>query len=136
VDRQEAHRERERAQQIITAGLRKIANSSPLFEAAHGRGAHQRLALRRRWFPYSKRSQLGQLIEATISQLLLRDSAVLAVQLRFFPAIFATEAEVAAAMDRMAAAARHYTPLTVYWQAVTNVVIFTLKQYLRKFRKE
>ncbi|RJL35928.1 aminotransferase class III-fold pyridoxal phosphate-dependent enzyme [Bailinhaonella thermotolerans] len=134
VSTEERHTRRIRAQQELITGLRELAASSRLFQAAAGSGGHVRLVLDRRWFPYHKRSQVGQLMEAAISALLLRDCGVLVMQLRFFHRIFADEAEVREVVARLKAGTRRYTPLTVYRHAIAQVVSFALAKTVRDLR--
>jgi acetylornithine/succinyldiaminopimelate/putrescine aminotransferase len=134
VSTEEQHTRRIRAQQALLMGLRELAAESRLFQAAAGRGGHVRLVLNKRWFPYHKRSQLGQLLEAAISALILRDCGVLVMQLRFFHRIFADEAEVREVIDRLKVGTRNYTPLTVYRHAFAQVVSFAVAKTVRDLR--
>lgn len=134
VSTEEQHAQRIRSQQALLTGLSELAAGSRLFQAAAGRGGHVRLVLNKRWFPYHKRSQLGQLLEAAISALILRDCGILVMQLRFFHRIFADEAEVREVITRLKAGTRRYTPFTVYRHAIGQVVSFAVVQTLRDLR--
>lgn len=134
VHTEEEHARRIRAQQALLTGLEELAAGSRLFQRAAGRGGHVRLVLNKRWFPYHKRSQLGQLLEAALSALLLRDCGVLVMQLRFFHRIFADESEVREVISRLKTGTRDYTPLTVYRHAGRQVLSFALAKTVRDLR--
>jgi acetylornithine/succinyldiaminopimelate/putrescine aminotransferase len=130
----EAQARRGVAQTILREGLAKVAAESKLFEASAGRGGHVRLVPKRRWFPFHSRSQLGQLLEATLANLILRDCGVLVAQQRFFPPIFSEPDMMRRVVRRLETGTRRYTPLTVYVHAVRQVARFAIAETLRKRR--
>jgi acetylornithine/succinyldiaminopimelate/putrescine aminotransferase len=114
VNNPEALESRERAERLLTHGLARVAAQSPLFEGVAGTGIHVRLVPKRRWFPFHARSQVGQLLEASMVDLILSRCNVMVAQQRFFHALFAEEADVAEIITRLEAGTRKLTPLTVY----------------------
>ncbi|MFF5212805.1 aminotransferase class III-fold pyridoxal phosphate-dependent enzyme [Streptosporangium sp. NPDC000396] len=135
VEDPEVQAERERSQALLNEGLAEIAAQSKLFDFAAGRGSHMRLMLRRRWFPFNRRSQLGQLLEAALSAMIMRDCGVLVLQLRFFPRIFSREEDVRAIVARLKSGTRGYTPLSVYRFAAWQVLTYALAQ-IKEGRRE
>jgi acetylornithine/succinyldiaminopimelate/putrescine aminotransferase len=121
------------AQQVLGEGVARVVRRSSLFEAAAGTGSHLRLVPSRRWFPGDPRSVRGQLIEASIQDLIMRRCRVLLAQQRFFPPLFADVGEVREAMSRLDNGLRGVTPATVYLNAIRRICAATLVR-LRKRR--
>ncbi|MEV0201534.1 aminotransferase class III-fold pyridoxal phosphate-dependent enzyme [Nonomuraea sp. NPDC050691] len=120
--------ERARCQRILEEGLAEVAARSRLFDRVAGTGGLLRLVLRRRWFPFGMRSQLGQLLEAGLSAMIMRDCGLLVMQLRFFPRVLAKEDEVRRIVDELRRGTRRYTPLTVYRFVAGQVLSFVAAQ--------
>jgi acetylornithine/succinyldiaminopimelate/putrescine aminotransferase/cyclopropane fatty-acyl-phospholipid synthase-like methyltransferase len=115
-------------QKTLRAGLDRLVATSSLFESVEGEGAVLRLTLSRRWFPFGRRSEIGHVMEMALSSLMLMRCDVLIVALRLFPALFADEAELADALDRMSGALRDVSPMSVYRYAAVRLASLAKSQ--------
>jgi len=94
--------------------LDRIANSSRLFSMSRGERGHVRLMLNSRYFPFERKSLMGQLLESGLSSLLLEACHVNLSQLRFFMAALPDPQDVTEACRRLELTTRNLTPFMLY----------------------
>jgi acetylornithine/succinyldiaminopimelate/putrescine aminotransferase len=135
VDTPHMHARRRQAHDTLKRGLEGVVGCSRLFDGVEGEGAHLRLVLKRRWFPFHRRSQLGQLVELAISDFVLQQCGVLVAQLRFFPAVFSQQSDVEEATAKLQAGLANRGPLSVYGHVLRRLASLTQAQLRSRVRR-
>ncbi|SEM03396.1 aminotransferase class III-fold pyridoxal phosphate-dependent enzyme [Rhodococcus maanshanensis] len=106
---------------VAKRAFQSAASASPVFSGMAGTGLLLRLIPNRRWFPEPSTSALGQTLEASLQDVMLRRSNVLLAQQRLFPPLVPPQAEYFEAMFRIAESSRQLTVLGVYTNAITRI---------------
>lgn len=109
--------ERERAvaaQRILEAGVRRLAEESPIFGKVEGQGAMLRLRLSDKYFPFDHRSKLGVLFEMAAAQLVFERSGIFVFLLRFLHRTMTTEEDAREVVRRLEVGMRGVRPRHLY----------------------
>ncbi|MEV1082859.1 aminotransferase class III-fold pyridoxal phosphate-dependent enzyme [Streptomyces sp. NPDC050211] len=112
-DKDERARQRAAYAELV-AGLNTAFRTSKVFGDVAGSGAHLRLTMNQRYFPFHHRSKIGNLLEMTLSDLIYRRCRVFLPALRIMHRVTADPAELAELGSRLAAGTRGITPAMVY----------------------
>lgn len=135
VDTPESHAQRRAERAVLADGLRALAASSPLYQSVEGYGAHLRLILDSRYFPFKENTLMGELLGQAMEDLILRRCRVILGRGRFFPPLFPPAGSMAEAIGRLEQGFEGVTPATVYGtlaRCVAGLAGFMLKRQLRR----
>ncbi|MFB7372405.1 aminotransferase class III-fold pyridoxal phosphate-dependent enzyme [Streptomyces sp. NPDC056222] len=108
-----AHERAVAAQRILEAGIRRLAEESPLFGKVEGRGAMLRLRLNDTYFPFG-RSKFGVLLEMAAAQMVFERSGIFVFMLRFLHRTMTTEEDAREVVRRLEVGMRGVRPRHLY----------------------
>jgi hypothetical protein len=131
VDTDEQHTRRRHEQQVLRAGLERLAEWSPLFEGVAGQGSHVRLVMNRRWFPQRSNSILTLAVEGSLMDIIVRRCRVVVADQRFFPPLFGRAGTMHEAMQRLTDGLADVTPAHVYANLITRMSVHSLRRAWR-----
>ncbi|MCZ4556599.1 aminotransferase class III-fold pyridoxal phosphate-dependent enzyme [Rhodococcus maanshanensis] len=120
------------AKAVARLAFESAAAASPVFSGVEGSGLLLRLVPNRRWFPEPYSSALGQTLEASLQDVMLRHSGVLLAQQRLFPPLVPPSEDYSEAMFRIADTSRQLSVFGVYVNAVKRIVASTRNRLAHK----
>jgi acetylornithine/succinyldiaminopimelate/putrescine aminotransferase len=112
-----------RARQAKDEPFVTFAKVSSAFGPVLGRGYVSRLSLNPRYFPFTARSTIRQLLELGLSSLIREKAGVLLLNLRFFQPIFGDRNDLQEAIRRVERVVQEIKPWTVYAYTVALLLL-------------
>jgi acetylornithine/succinyldiaminopimelate/putrescine aminotransferase len=139
VDTPESQRVRREELARLRSGVQRAVERSTAFGPVQGSGAHIRLTLNRRYFPFREGSPIGELIDQMAGEVIMRRAGVLLSRGRFFAPIFPAAGEAAQVTSRLEAGLPRVTAPAIYATLLSKVARLTayfIRQRLRKPRPQ
>jgi acetylornithine/succinyldiaminopimelate/putrescine aminotransferase len=128
VDSPESQRIRRKELAILRSGLERAVDRSAAFDSVRGLGAHIRITLNRRYFPFRDGSPMGELIDQMVGDVIMRRTGVVLARGRFFPPIFPAAGSMAEVASRLEGGLPRVTVYQIYRTLL--VKMFELTTYL------
>lgn len=124
VDNPASHEQRRTERETLLRGLQALTATSPLIRSVEGAGAHVRIDIDRRCFPFRENTVLSEMVDQSIEDLILRRCGVILGRGRFFPPIFPPAGAMADVVERLQRGFDGFTVATVYANLVRNIAAF------------
>jgi acetylornithine/succinyldiaminopimelate/putrescine aminotransferase len=114
VDSAQSHQIRQNELGILRSGLERAVNRSATFDSVQGHGAHARITLNHKYFPFGDGSSMRELIDQIVGEVIMRRTGVVLARGRFFPPIFPASGSMAEVVGRLEAGLPRVTVWAVY----------------------
>lgn len=133
VDTPDSHLNRQRELVVLRSGLEEAVSRSTAFGFVQGFGAHIRLGLNRRYFPFPDGSPMGELIDQIIGEVIMRKTGVILARGRFFPPIFPAPGSMAEVARRFHDGLPQVTVYAIYRTLFTKICCLAWYFVRRRF---